>query len=251
MKGNPFTGSLYLFSGLRMMAEPGLRSFVIWPLLINVVLFALAIYLLVQQFSAWVGYWLGLMPGWLGFVDWLLWPLFAVLVLVTVYFSFGIVANLIAAPFNGLLSERVESRLRGELTAELGWKAWAAVVPRTLKRELAKIFYMLPRFVALLVVTLIPGLNLISPLLWFLFGAWVMAIQYCDYPMDNNGVSFTQLRRLLKERRLTSLGFGALVSLVMMVPLLNLLVMPAAVVGATQFWVREYAAGHGRAVVAS
>ena len=49
--------------------------------------------------------------------------------------------------------------------------------------------------------------------------------------MDNNRVSFKDMKLSLKQRRLTSIGFGGLVSVGMMIPLVNLLVMPAAVVG--------------------
>ncbi len=246
MGGNPIRGSGYLLRGFGMLTEPGLRSFVLVPLIINVVLFTLAIWLLVQQFSGWVDYWLSFVPDWLSFLDWLLWPVFALLVLVSVYFSFGVVANFIAAPFNGLLAERVEQRLRGAIIADEGWKGLLASVPRALAREMSKLLYFIPRFLILFIITLIPLIGLASPVLWFLFGAWMMAIQYCDYPMDNNRISFTDLRAYLKRYRLSSVGFGGLISLGMMVPLLNLLIMPAAVVGATIFWVEEFApAGDG------
>jgi CysZ protein len=82
--------------------------------------------------------------------------------------------------------------------------------------------------------------NIIAPVLWFLFGAWMMAIQYCDYPMDNNKVSFRQMKVMLAQRRLTSLSFGAIVQVGMMIPLVNLVMMPAAVIGATLIWCEEY-----------
>ncbi len=249
MGGNPFRGSNYLVRGFRLLTEPGLRSFVVVPLTINVLLFSLAIYLLTQQFSVWVDYGLSYMPSWLSFLDWLFWLVFAFLVLVTVYFGFSIIANFIAAPFNGLLAERVEQRLRGAVIADEGWKTLLATVPHALLRELSKLLYVIPRFVFLLILTFIPVIGFASPLLWFLFGAWMMAIQYCDYPMDNNKVSFRELRTYLKGRRLSSLGFGGLVSLGMMVPVLNLLIMPAAVVGATIFWVEEFSPGSTNAAI--
>lgn len=241
MKGNPVRGAGYLLRGAAMLPRPGIRHFVLVPLLVNVVLFIGAIWLLVEQFSVWVDYWLGFLPAWADFLTWLFWPLFALLVLVGVYYGFSLVANLIAAPFNGLLAERVERELRGAPLADEGWAAVLAMIPRALQRELHKLAYYLPRFLLVLVITFIPGVNLIAPLLWFLFGAWMMSIQYCDYPMDNNRVSFRQMKALLKARRITSIGFGALVQLGMLVPLVNLLLMPAAVVGATLFWVEEYA----------
>ena len=238
MGGNPVRGALYLVRGVKMLGEPGLRQFVILPLLINTVLFSIAIYLLSQYFSDWMAYWLSFIPSWLGFLDGLIWLLFALVVLVVVYFSFSIVAVFIAAPFNGLLAEKVEQRLRGERITDEGWKALLATIPRSLAREAAKLAYYLPRLLLLLLALFIP---VIGQLLWLLFGAWMMAIQYCDYPMDNNQIRFGEMKRLLKAQRLSSLGFGGLISAAMLVPVLNLLIMPAAVIGATLFWVEEYA----------
>ncbi len=241
MKGNPVRGANYLLRGAAMLPQPGLRRFVLVPLIVNVLLFIGAIWLLVNQFSVLIDYWLGFIPDWLDFLYWLFWPLFALLVLVGVYYGFSIVANLIAAPFNGFLSEKVENRLRGEPVTDEGWGEVVKMIPRALQRELHKLAYYLPRFLLILVLTFIPGVNLLAPLLWFLFGAWMMSIQYCDYPMDNNKVSFNQMRQLMKAKRVTSVGFGGMVQLGMLVPVLNLFVMPAAVIGATLYWVEEYA----------
>ncbi|GAA0789671.1 sulfate transporter CysZ [Marinobacterium sediminicola] len=241
MKGNPVRGASYLLRGAAMLPQPGIRHFVLVPLMVNVLLFIGAIWLLIEQFGVWVDYWLSFLPGWADFLTWLFWPVFALLVLVTVYYGFSIVANLIAAPFNGFLSEKVEKKLRGAPVTDEGWAEMLAMIPRALQRELHKLAYYLPRFLLVLIITFIPGVNLIAPVLWFLFGAWMMSIQYCDYPMDNNKVSFRQMKQLMKARRVTSIGFGGLVQLGMLVPVINLILMPAAVVGATIFWVEEYA----------
>ncbi|MCV6590723.1 MAG: sulfate transporter CysZ [Marinobacterium sp.] len=242
MAGNPFRGANYLLRGAGMLTTPGLRTFVLIPLLTNIVLFICAIWLLIDQFDIWVDYWISLLPGWLSFVDWLIWPLFAGLVLLLVYYGFSIVANLIAAPFNGLLAEKVELRLRGRTNVEdEGWSDLLKMIPQALGRELAKLSYYLPRLLLVLLITFIPGINLFSPVIWFLFGAWMMAIQYCDYPMDNNRVGFGKMKTLLKSHRMTALGFGGLVQVGMLIPVVNLILMPTAVVGATIYWVEEYA----------
>lgn len=243
MSANPVRGGRYLLRGLAMLPQPGIRRFVVIPLLVNLLLFGGAIALLLSQFNGWID---TLMSAWLpdwSWLDWLrylLWPLFALLILVVVYYSFAVVANLIAAPFNGLLAEKVERNLRGVVTSEDGWAELARILPRALARELAKLAYYLPRVLLLLVLSFVPVLNLAMPLVWFLFGAWMMAIQYCDYPMDNNRVSFAAMRQLLKARRIPALGFGSLVQFGMLVPVLNLILMPAAVIGATLFWIEEY-----------
>lgn len=115
---------------------------------------------------------------------------------------------------------------------------WREILPSLLS-ELRKLFYFLLRAVPLLILFLIPGINLAAPFLWLLFNAWFLALEYGDYPMGNHGIRFGDQHRWLKARRLTSLGFGAGVTLLMLIPLLNFLAMPAAVAGATLLWVKS------------
>ena len=61
----------------------------------------------------------------------------------------------------------------------------------------------------------------------------MLALQYLDYPLGNHGLAFSEQRRILKVQRPMMLGFGAVVLLYTMVPVLNFFAMPAAVVGAT------------------
>jgi len=243
MKGNPVRGAGYLLRGLQMLPDPQIRPFVLVPLLTNIVLFISAIWLLFSNFGGWVDTLIAtFLPDWewLQWLHYILWPMMALLVAVFVYYGFSIIANLIAAPFNGFLSEKVEKRLRGDVIQDEGWKAVVALIPRAIGRELSKLAYYLPRLLILLVISFIPVINVISPLLWLLFGAWMMAIQYCDYPMDNNKVSFKNMKMMLKADRLTSIGFGGLIQVGMMIPLVNLIIMPAAVVGATIYWVEAH-----------
>lgn len=83
--------------------------------------------------------------------------------------------------------------------------------------------------------------NIIAAPLWLLFGVWMMAIQYIDYPADNHKMSWQDMLAWLRHKRWQSLSFGAIVYLVLLIPLVNVLMMPAAVAGATLFWVRERA----------
>lgn len=234
------SGSQYLSAGLKLVLSPGLRLFVLLPLAINLILFVALIGFAVRQFSGWLDSLMGSLPSWLSFLDFLLWPLFVVLLLMMVFFTFTLLANIIAAPFNGFLAEKVEVVVRGEDTfPPFSWNELLAMVPRTLKRELRKLSYFLPRAIGLLILSLIPGLNLIATPLWLLFGVWMMAVQYIDYPCDNNKVSWDDMLAWLRAKRWQSLGFGGITYVALLIPFVNILMMPAAVAGATLFWVRE------------
>jgi CysZ protein len=163
-----------------------------------------------------------------------------VVILLILAYGFVIVANLIGSPFYGYLAELTEKHLTGqEVNPDEGWAALLKDTPRILWREVQKIAYYLPRALGLFIIGLIPVVNLVAAVLWFLFNSWMMALQYVDYPADNHKVSFARLRRDLAAQRLSALGFGLPVALAAMVPVLNLVVVPAAVCGATAYWVRE------------
>lgn len=234
------SGPQYLREGLKLVLSPGLRLFVLLPLAINLILFVALIGFAVDQFSGWLASLMGSLPSWLSFLDFLLWPLFVILLLLMVFFTFTLLANIIAAPFNGFLAEKVEVVVRGTMasnSAQLNGGKLSA--PRTLKRELRKLSYFLPRAIGLLLLSLIPGLNLIATPLWLLFGVWMMAVQYIDYPCDNHKVSWDDMLAWLRAKRWQSLGFGGSTYLALLIPFVNILMMPAAVAAATLFWVRE------------
>ena len=234
------SGPQYLGEGLKLIMRPGLRLFVLIPLTLNLLVFALLIGFAMQQFSHWVDLLMPSLPDWLSFLQYIVWPLFVLLVLVIVFFTFTMLANIIAAPFNGFLAEKVEVVVRGEDAAPpFSWTELLAMLPRTIGRELRKLAYFAPRALALLVLSFIPVLNLAAAPLWLLFGVWMMAVQYIDYPADNNKLSWADMMVWLRQRRWQSLSFGAVTYAALLVPVLNLLIMPAAVAGATLFWVRE------------
>ena len=244
MKGNPAIGLRYLIKGLGLITKPGLRLFVLIPLAINIVIFSILIALTVGQFYQWIEGFMGWLPAWewLDFIRWIIWPLVIGLLLVVVMYTFSIIANLIAAPFNNLLAEKTEELLTGQEVAAKETIAQAIKdTPRALGKELQKLLYYLPRALGLLILSVIlffvfPPL---STVLWFLFGAWMMTLEYCDYPMENYKYPLRMVRQSIGQQRITSLGFGSGVMLGTMIPVVNFVVMPAAVCGATAYWVEE------------
>lgn len=234
------SGPQYLREGLKLVLSPGLRLFVLLPLAINLVLFVGLIYLAGHQFSLWVDTLMPSLPDWLSFLSYILWPLFVVLVALMVFFTFTMLANVIAAPFNGFLAEKVEVVVRGtDDFPAFSWGELIAMVPRTLAREMRKLGYFLPRAIGLFILSFIPVVNIIAAPLWLLFGVWMMAIQYIDYPADNHKLGWNEMLAWLRQKRWQSMSFGGIVYLVLLIPVVNILMMPAAVAGATLFWVRE------------
>ena len=237
MAQTPLDGASYLIRGLSLITKPGIRPFVMIPLAINITVFSLLIWLGIDQFEVLMDRFLPDDESWLSWLRWLLWPLFAIAIVLIVFYTFTVIANLIAAPFNGLLAEKVEQKLGGEMPKQSGGmkQIMKDLVPALLS-ELRKMSYFLLRAIPLLILFIIPGINLIAPFLWIAFSAWFLALEYGDYPMANHGLAFKNQHQRLKKARLTALVFGGSLTLMMMVPVLNFVAMPAAVAGATVFW---------------
>ncbi|KXX64099.1 sulfate transporter CysZ [Marichromatium gracile] len=245
MVAKPMLGAGYLLQGVRLITRPGLRRFVLIPLAVNILVFSLAIYLGAREFAAFLDLVEAQIPSWLGWLEWILWPVFALLLLVVVFYTFNLVANLIASPFNNLLAEKVELLLTGRPLQDSGsvGKLIKELLP-TLLDELVKVVYALALAIPFLVLLFVP---VVGPLLWFLYTAWILAVQYSDYPMGNHGLKFREMRARLRGERGLSLGFGAAAAGLGMVPVVNFILMPSAVAGATAMWVREFNREHARA----
>lgn len=239
MISNPLSGAAYVVKGLRLIKKPGIRLFVIIPLLINSLLFATLFWFLANEFSSLLNSWLPTLPDWLGWLSDLLWLLFAASTLVVLFFGFTLLANLIAAPFNSYLSTAVEKQWSGQ-PPSADADHFIQVLGKTLASELKKILYFILWAIPLFILSFIPFVNLFAPALWLLFGAWMMSLEYADYPLSNQGLSFPEIRHRLKEKTLLSLGFGATVMLASMIPVFNFLVMPAAVAGATLMRLEQF-----------
>lgn len=228
-----------LLKGFRLLKEPGIRPFVIIPLLVNLVVFAGLIWLVGDQFDALMDRLMPQLPEWLAWLAWLAWVLFAILAALLVFYGFTLLANLISAPFNGFLAERVARRF-GIENPELEQRPLARQMLDDVRQELRKLGYFLGRAALLALLSLallfIPLVNALIPLLWFGFGAWMLALEYSDFHLANQGYRFEEERRLLRKNLGASLGFGAAAALATLIPFVNFLVMPAAVAGATALW---------------
>ncbi|MGI2036884.1 sulfate transporter CysZ [Shewanella frigidimarina] len=235
------SGVNYFIQGFQLIKQPGLRSFVFIPLMINLVLFASAMYFALGQLTELFTWMDGQLPEYLSWLNFLLWPLAVLTMLVVMSFLFSSVMNWIAAPFNGLLAEKVEQHLTGKNLNTGSSVDMIKDLPRIFGREWIKLKYYLPRALLFLVLFWLPIIGqTAAPILWFLFTAWMMAIQYCDYPFDNHKVPFDDMKFALKNTKGSSFSFGATVTVFSMIPIVNFIVMPVAICGATAMWVDKY-----------
>jgi CysZ protein len=225
---NPALAIGYLFKGLKLLASSQLRSFIIIPVLINVVLYSVALLLGYYYISDLINQFI---PSWLHWLSWILWPLFFISFFIAGFFTFTVLANLLAAPFYGKLSAKTLVLINGE-AKEIEEQSLVKVMFAELKRA----GYLLSRALPLLVLSFIPGVNVLAPFLWALFGAWGMALEYMAYPLENAGILFSEQKQLVKSIRIGALSFGGVAVMGLTIPVVNIIIGPVAVIGATLYF---------------
>jgi len=242
---NPISGVSYFFRALPLLTQPGIKTYVIIPLIINIIIFSIGIYFGFTYFGEYMDRFLDTSNMWswvAAIVEWikpLLYVIFGLALLVLIFYTFSILANIIAAPFNAILAEATEKHLTGKSIDDTGGlkQVMKELVP-TILMELRKLIYMILWSIPFLIMLFV--IPIIGPIIWFLFTAWMMSLEYMDYPMGNHKISFEKQRSLQRKSRMLSLGFGGITMGASMIPIVNFIVMPTAVIAAAIIWVEQY-----------
>ena len=229
-------GASALINGFRHLSHPALRAWVIWPILINLAVFAGLAWLLIGWLTGGIQGVMDGLPEWLNFLRWIIWVL-AVLMMALVFgVSFTTLTLLIGAPFYVVLTRRAMTLVSVEPfpSANISSTAIVQETASAVLRELSKIRRFIPWVLLALVISFIPVINVSAPIVWLLVNSWIFAFQFVDYPIDARQRPITETREWLAEHRAAALGVGAGVALCASVPFLNVVAFPAAIIGACQ-----------------
>jgi len=146
---------------------------------------------------------------------------------------FSALTLIIGGPFYESIAEEVEDRELGGVpqAQRIGWgrSAWIGLRDGLRLAGLAILFA-----VALFVAGFIPVVGqTVVPVVAVFVGAWLLAVEMTAIPFVRRGRSLRERRRALGRRRAMVLGFAVPVYLLCLVPLLALVVFPAAMAGGT------------------
>lgn len=275
-------GVYFFLQGIGLIFKPGLRRYIVIPIIFNAILLTLifstlALFLyhsltpLITDYPKWVIVMFG----------WLFWIFYSFITLLVSSFVFTVLTNIIASPFYGLLAEAAAKLVgkekqykqylgitdQGGITEQgdqraandqnqssnfnakdsnAGWLKTALVIaPRTLAREGRKLLHFLPWFLLCLLFIIFPFAWPFLPFVWWLVLTYFLAVQYIDYQPDNQQIHFKSVLKILKQHKLVVFGFGTVVSLAMLIPGANLFVPPAAVAGGTALWLSLQSVSEG------
>jgi len=219
---------LPLKGGLLALRHRHLLALAVVPLILNLMLYLAALALVVHYYEEWFGLLFAQPQAWYWLVSYVILRLVAfVLLLAALLFSFVFVGTALAAPFLEVLSARVERVLQGQ-------DALTPVRPlpwlRDLVRALGHAFLLLLLWMGLFPLSFLPGLGHV---LW-LVGSWLLlAYNFASFALERRRWSFREQWRMLLREWAATLGFGAAVFLVLLLPLVGLVLLPTAAVGGT------------------
>lgn len=151
------------------------------------------------------------------------------LLIVLAYFLSMMLASIFAGPFNDKLSEKAERVFMGVApTPEAA--GWKGLVVGGAKGVLMAAATTIPRVILVLGLGLIPG---VGPILAAFVGGYFVAVEYCDYALERRGYGVHRKMRTIWKHRRMALGFGVGANLLLIIPILNFISMPIAVIGGT------------------
>lgn len=222
-----------------MLKKPGLLRYMAIPFAINVLVFSLSVYFGLGLFEGLLETYAPSTEVWYGMIlYYLAWTVALLLTTVVVFFSFTVIGNLIASPFNELLSERTEVLRAGSAVAEkfTAGRFWFEA-KNALLVEVKKMAVFIAGMLLLLTINLLPGIGaLLYAVLAPLFTLFFLVVEYLAFVLMRKQLSFAEQRRYVSKRPIMMLGFGCGVFCLLAIPFLQFFCIPLAVVGATLLW---------------
>ena len=172
---------------------------------------------------------------------WFLWVVAVLLTAVLVFFSFTVVGNLLASPFNDLLSERTEEVLSGSdqrrviCLGRFFREAW-----QTILMEAKKMWIFVVVMVFIVPLNLFPGIgNSIYTILAVSLTLFFLCFEYLGFVMVRKRQFFREQKNYIFARKFLMLGFSCGVMAILAIPFFQMLCIPLAVIGATRLWCEE------------
>jgi CysZ protein len=220
--------------------HPKLLRYALAPFVINVVVFSAILYFADAYFSHFVDEYLIYGEAWWWkILEWIAHALVLMVILVISFFTFTAVGNLIAAPFNDVLSEKTEHMICGTISEEpFSFRIMLREAVRSLGDEVKKLSLFSGAMGILFIVNFIPFAGPpVFALCSILLTLYFLVIEYTGFVCSRKRVGLVRQRVFIRTHRAQALGFGVAVMLALMVPLVQLFTIPLAVVAATHFCV--------------
>ncbi len=237
--GNVIT--LFKRSFSYIFKDPVNLVFTLIPVTIGIAIYSYGFYHLYDFVMGWLkGYLEGLATSnsiWLDIIYWLVKIILTILCFFLVNWTFVLIVSAIASPFNDLISERIEKKMKRTQLDSLG-KNFSKLLSRmffTIFNEFKKIMFIGILTLLALVFGYIPILTPFAFALTFL----LVSIQFVDYTWSRHNLPFRSCVADVTKSIWHYLTAGALYFFFINIPLLNLFIPALATAHYTQFYNKD------------
>jgi CysZ protein len=231
------------FRSIRILRRnPRLVQYILIPFLINLLVFSGAVYLGMDFFGSFVVDYIPQGDAWYwSILSGILWVVAVLLTAILVFFSFTVVGNLLASPFNDLLSERTEEVLTGVANDEpFAFGQFMKDALQTVLMEAKKMSIFVVVMLVILPLNLLPGVgNSIYSVLAVGLTLFFLCFEYLGFVLVRKRQFFADQKRYIFARKFLMLGFSCGVMVLLAIPFFQLLCIPLAVIGVTRLWCEE------------
>jgi len=225
-------GALNLISGMQLLISERTLRAVLWRILV----FLFVLMLLLTGGVYWLAeymahLWLPSGDAWYWqALAWVVWLLSVILALLIGVVSFTALGSVATAPWLDDLAVRTEA-LTGRKIDVHSASCWQQIV-HSLVNSIRPLFGLLIWGCVALVLFFIPLIGQVAAtVVWGYASIRFLNYELMDPVASRRGWDFKRRKQALGQRRFFYLGFGGMALGLMLVPVVNLFVLPAAVVG--------------------
>lgn len=169
-----------------------------------------------------------------------LFALFGMLAAVLCALLFVIVGTILASPFLDAISARCEKMLAGTSSDEAGGISQTLKdVSRSIKNAVKLLVFIIAIYLILFPLNLIP---LVGSVIYAALSAFVsfalLGWEFLDFTWDRWRWTFKDKKSFVKKNLVSVAALGFSISILLVIPVINLALMPAAACGATVWSIR-------------
>ncbi len=231
LAGGYVRGVAASFEGLSFLcSRPTLWRFAIWPILINIVVSLVSLFLAYQIGSYfWQSYSDSLpIVWWATIVKWCLFLVVLLVALTIAFVAYLLLQSVFCAWFFSQLARHVDLFL-GTRPDELTDPPIVAQISDALRASVKLIIVT----ILVLLLNVVPVVGSIAALVIGLYvDAFILGSEFFGYPLELRGVRWRDRQRIAKAHLGTTLGLGTVVSLLFLIPILGPAIQATSVVGA-------------------
>ncbi len=233
-------GFTYPFRSLKFFfSHSVLIKYSIAPMLINLLIYGSVFIFSYNWLMGSLEKWLGIenteVGFWLKFLHTALLIVGFLLVLFVCYLLFTILGNIITAPFNEEISQRVEEIVTtGNAAHKMGFWEDAYI---SIKGEVQKLIFYLLILLLIFCLNIIPVAgSVLSAIIGVIFSSFYNALDFLDYPMTRKKMRFRDKLKVTSKGKLVTYGFGFTAFLLMFLPVVNVFMKPILVAAGTSLY---------------